>query len=141
MATIKDLASAGLGGPETITIGGEPISIRPVRSFELLRIIGRFPALKKVFFGADAITMIDVLVDAGPDAIAAVLACATGRPGDAKEEAAISALPDEDIIALLGATMKATMPEGIEAFFDRFSKLAAASGLMRQSPGGSAEAG
>jgi len=130
MATIHELLAAQNDHIEMVTISIGDVSVRPVRMIELLRVIARFPDLKKLFFGTDNDTLLSVLVQTGPDAIAAVLACATFAPGDLDVERGLAALPDDDLIKLAGKVVSLTMPEGIEGFFGKFASLAEASGLI-----------
>jgi len=139
MADITDLISAAAPESTTVPLGGMDVAIRQVSLIDMLRIIKRFPALKALFSG-DTATLIDLLIDCGPDAVAAVLACATGHPGDKTVEIGIQALPDDALISLLAAAIRITMPDGVESFFARLVTLANAAGLLTESQEGSAEA-
>jgi hypothetical protein len=133
MATIHDLIASTPAAGESVSVGGMEISVRPVSMLELLHIVRRFPRLKDLLFGdGSEQTVLDVVVEAGPEAVAAVLACATGAPGDRDVERGIAALPDEHLIELLAATIRLTMPGGIEGFFGKFARLAQAAGLAAE---------
>lgn len=126
MATIKDLLALQKDHVDSVEIQGLSFPVRPVGMIDILRIIGRFPELKQVFFGADERTLIDIVVSVGPDAIAAFLAVATGQ-----DEKDFVGLDDESLIAFLSKAIKVTMPDGIEGFLQKLVKLGSASGILK----------
>lgn len=133
---IAQLEAVADGGFREVDAGGVTLRLRPVTLVECLRLLRRFPALKSGLFGgeADDGTLFDVLLDAGPEAIAALVAASSGRLGDAKLEAVIARLPDDVLIPAVLDVVALTMPEGLEAFFERLINLAGAAGLLEEAP-------
>ena len=126
------LANATPAAGETITVQGNEITLRPVTVLEVVRLVKRFPSVKQILLGgaASETSVIEALIEEGPDALAAVIAVAGDNGGDPEAEGYIAALPDEDLIAILDKVIKLTMPAGVADFFGRFAALAAALGLQ-----------
>ncbi|WP_279482247.1 hypothetical protein [Aureimonas sp. SK2] len=127
LAQLEAVASSGF---QPVTAGALTVPLRPVTLVECLRILRRFPALKAALIGgeADEASILDVLLDSGPEAVAALVAAAAGKPS-ADYEAVIARLPDDVLIPLVHATIQLTAPEGIEPFFARLTKLAGVAGM------------
>lgn len=137
-ADIRELfaASAAAVPTETVEVLGQQVKVRKVSLARVLGIVARFPVLADTLFqatmgdGVENKTVFDVLLSAGPQAVAALIASAIGYEGDAEVEAGLAELPDEAIVALLAATIRTTMPGGAADFFGRLAKAAEASGLF-----------
>lgn len=127
LAQLEAVASSGF---QPVTAGALTVPLRPVTLIECLRLLRRFPALKAALFGGevDEASMLDVLLDSGPEAVAALVAVAAGK-SSTDYEAVIARLPDDTLIPLVNATIKLTMPEGIEPFFARLTGLMGAAGM------------
>ena len=99
------------------------LRLRPHSVTEIGAIFSRFPMLKKLFnFGTrvgDHIDWVDALAMAGKPALVALIAQNVGRYQDAKFEAFISSLPDDDFIEILATWREITMPEGTKDFLLR----------------------
>lgn len=129
------IAAAGGSRFEDVPIGEGSIPVRPVTIIEAVRVIKRFPALL-AFFEEDesgkTANIGEILVDAGPDAVAAFVACSLGAPGDRDAEERVAAMPDDVLLPLVTAALKRTLgDEGIEGFFTKLGGLMEASGLLK----------
>ena len=137
---------------ETVTLSsGAEVPVRGLSVLEFVRILGRFPELREILLrligaGEDdldqdvAMQAFDVFSQAGPDAIAHVVAAAMGAAGDEAVVAAVLDLGDDDLIALLDRVIALTMPGGMADFFGRLAGLAARMGLLAAADQQSAEA-
>ena len=127
---------------ETVTLSsGAEINVRGLSVLEFIRILGRFPELREILLrligaGEDdldqdvAMQAFDVFSQAGPNAIAHMVAAAMGAAGDEAVVAGVLNLGDDDLIALLDRVIALTMPGGMADFFGRLAGLAARMGLL-----------
>ena len=145
------LASAARVSESVTLSSGAEVSVRGLSVLEFIRILGRFPELREILLrligaGEDDLDAdvagqaFDVFSQAGPDAIAHVVAAAMGAACDEAVVAAILDLGDEDLIALLDRVIALTMPNGMADFFGRLAGLAARMGLLAAADQPSAEA-
>ncbi len=129
LSGLKALISATPASDEIVTLDGVDVRVRPVTVVEFLSLIGEFPAIKNLFFGAvdgqdfDDKRMIDTLLSDGPEAAAALIAVASGEGRDYDVRQALLAQPDENFRELLAAFVRQTFPKGFQDFFDRAVKL------------------
>ena len=137
------LAAVGGHSFEDVPVGEATYPLRPVTILEIIRICKRFPALLELFEGEDAAegedkdektqegkTIAEVIVDAGPEAVAALVACSAGAPGDVAVEEKIAGYPDDVLLPLVAGAVKRTLGEdGIEGFFSKVMAVMGASGL------------
>lgn len=143
---LKALINTTPAAGETVTVSGVSIPLRPITVIELIALLKRFPSLKGMLLGFAAgkeptrEAIVEGLLSEGVGAIAAVIATAGGAKGDLEVEAGLIERPDEDLITLLDATIRITMPHGLQDFFGRFAKLAGAMGLVVGEEKGTVEA-
>ena len=105
---------------ETVDVGGEKIAVHGVSATGLAYLIRRFPELLS---GGISVEM---LMSVGGDAVAAVIACGCGHPGNEAAEA-VSASFSLDVQAdLLAAILRLTMPQGVGPFVEKLAALKAA---------------
>lgn len=145
------LASAARVSESVTLSSGAEVPVRGLSVLEFVRILGRFPELREVLLrligaGEDDLDAdvagqaFDVFSQAGPDAIAHMVAAAMGAAGDEAVVAGVLNLGDDDLIALLDRVIALTMPGGMADFFGRLAGLAARMGLLAADDQQSAEA-
>jgi hypothetical protein len=108
--------------PATETVAG--VTVTGVSLRVIAGLVARSPVLADLLAGGTL--QADRLLAAAPDAVAAVVAAAIGRAGDAAAEAKFDGLPLGLQVQFLDAAIRATFPEGIAPFKDRLLRLASA---------------
>jgi hypothetical protein len=117
--SLADLAAMS----EDVPVGTDFITVRGISAKDALTIIQRFPKLAKLIGGFDVTTF----MAAAPDAVAAILARATSKPGaEVSEEAEIAAgnIPVEIQFDILEAVGRLTFKNGFGPFVQRIMRLA-----------------
>jgi hypothetical protein len=94
----------------------------------VVKLMRRFPVIAQLFKGS---VTADEMMDAGPDAVAAILAASISRPDDAEAEKALTVWPLGRQVELLDAAIRATFPDGVGRFRDRLLQLA---GVLADEP-------
>lgn len=123
----------------TVEISGGEVLVRGLTVLQFIGVIRAFPKIRSVLLGsvgtavetedATAARFVDVIVECGPEAMAAIVAAGMGKTGDKAVVAAVLDLPDEDLVEILGKVIDLTMPNGLADFFGRFRALADKLGL------------
>ena len=132
-------AAVRADNPVTLSTGAE-VQMRGLTVVEFLQTIREYPAVREILLNAiaagDEITdegmladLFKTFVDAGPEAIATLIAKSLGLKGTDAREAVLS-LSDEDFFALLEKSIELTMPRGVGDFFGRVGRLAVKLGLV-----------
>lgn len=80
-----------------------------------------FPDLRKLMSGKEV--SVDDLMAVAPDALAAIIAAGTGKPGDAETIAAADRLPVDVQADFLAAIVELTMPKGLGPFVEKLAGL------------------
>lgn len=126
--TLADLAAQS----EDVPVGDSFITVRGVSAEDGLAVFVRFPALAELIGG---FTMVK-FIQAAPDAVAAIIATATGSPGDAEAEEAAKHVPLETQFDILEAVGRLTFKSGFGPFAERLMGLvnAANSGSSSRAP-------
>lgn len=103
---------------ETVTVRGLEFEVRGVGLEDLAVILHRFPELagllpKATAPGAPA-PVVDVrsIIALGPQIVAWLIACATGKAGDEKEEKALLGLALGEQVAFIEAIVRLSLPGG-----------------------------
>ena len=114
MASLLDVAPI----TEKVTLpGGQVVDVTGVSAHGIAALFQRFPKLRML------VTQQEVerskLIALAPDCLAAIIAAATGTPGNEKAEAVAAALPLETQLDLIEAAVRITMPKGAGPFADR----------------------
>lgn len=127
MATLLDIATVS----ESINVpgkGGKPqeVEVFGVSAEGIAILFHRFPDIRALITGKSVDK--DKIAKLAPDAIAAIIACSTGSPGDKKAEVVARRLPLECQMDILEATIRLTMPGGLGPFAERLSGLASLMG-------------
>jgi hypothetical protein len=111
---------------KTVQIAAGELELRGLGLRHVADLLLRFPELRKLFVeGAPALD-VDVLIEAAPDAVAAIIAEAAEQPASAAQIAEAMAL--DDMVECLLAVRDLTMPNGTAPFMGRLLKLIGASG-------------
>lgn len=124
MATLLDIAPVS----ELIPVPGkggtkQDVEVFGVSAEGIAYLFNKFPEIRMLMTGKTLEK--DKLAKLAPAAIAAIIAAATGSPGDKKAEAVAARLPLESQMDILDATVRLTMPGGIGPFAERLTSLAA----------------
>lgn len=148
--SLDDLLAASGHTFVEVDVPGGKAKLRPVTIQEIVMTARRFPALEPLIevlnpFAEEAPaeeedkaaekakadkdenkpTAKDAILNAGPEAAAALIACAWDRPGCRETEAKAIGAPDRVWLALaLGAVRITLGKEGISGFFTVFNQLA-----------------
>jgi hypothetical protein len=104
----------------TVTIRGEKIKVGGITNDGIFGLYVRFPIIPKWLSGNA--TMEDIMTSA-PDALAAIIACACGFPGDEEAESVASKLTLDESAALLEKIIPFTMPDGLGPFVLRVNAI------------------
>ena len=128
---------------QTFDCAGIEIDMRPVTAMEGLLIVREFPVLRKVLFGGgEGITdetMFDLILGAGPEAIAAFIATAAGAGRDPKARETFMRMPDDSFFEAIVNAKAITMPEGPGPFFGKIQKLGIKLGMVEEEAKAEAE--
>lgn len=109
-ASLLDVASA----PRTVRINDLDVAVYGVSGKGLAAILGRFPDVAKMFSGIEPDKA--VLMQMGPDVLAAFIAAGCGCPNDDKAEKVASDLSVGNQLELVDAIIKISFPRGISPF-------------------------
>lgn len=119
----QGLSLLDIGIPfELVPIGDKKLRVQGLSSEDVTAIFARFPdALKWLSPGG---LKPEDMVKIGPEAIAAVIAAASGMPGNPEAESVARALPVEAQLDVLAATGRLTFKSGFGPFVQRIVALA-----------------
>jgi hypothetical protein len=120
----------------TETVAG--LTVTGVSLRGVAKLMRRFDVLADLFAGG--VVESARIIDKAPDAIAAVLAAAIGRPGDEAAEKKLDDLPLGTQAELLDAAIRLTFPGGIGPFKDRLVQLASSLTVAQLAGDGAAPA-
>lgn len=111
-----------------IKIGSKSLQVGGISARNIAQLLARFPDIE----AAIGMQVVDADMDierkalfrkAGPEAIAAIIAAATGNLGDEGAEAIADALPLESQMDILEAIFALTFPSGVGPFVKRLQSL------------------
>lgn len=114
--TLADLASM----TEDVPIGDSYITVRGISAEDGLAIFLRFPALAELLGGFTLVKFLKV----APEAVAAIIATATGSPGNADAEEAAKKVSLEVQFDIMEAVGRLTFKSGFGPFATRIMALA-----------------
>jgi len=111
-----------------IKIGAKSLQVGGISARNIAQLLARFPDIERAIgmqvVDADAaVERAALFRKAGPEAIAAIIAAATGNLGDEGAEAIADALPLEAQMDILEATFALTFPSGVGPFVKRLQSL------------------
>ena len=117
MANLLDIVS----GSTVVEIRGTPIEVRGLNPEEIALVLSRFPSIRKLMETRKAD---DDLAPSMIRALPAVIAIATGFPGDQKHEDAAKRLPAGDQLTIFHAAFKETFgPKGLGSLTEMLADL------------------
>lgn len=116
------------------TVRGKDVEVKGVSGEELFHLLDSFPELRKLFSGGGATLKPEQLVKQVPVAVAAIIAAATGTPGDKKAMEVARTLSVGEQAQLIVAIWDLTFPKGVQSF------IAALEGLGQVTGSGWAQA-
>lgn len=130
---VDELLAAVSHDYQEVDVAGRKARLRPVTVLELLRLARRFASLAKALEKQD-FNVLQLLLDAGPEAVSAFVAVSAGKRG--KEAAALEDqlqdAPDEAVLPLVAHALRLTIGEdGLESFFTRILAVGVQAGLLR----------
>jgi len=114
---------------ETVTLRGSEFEVHGIGIGALADVIYRFPALgdllpKAVAPGATPAPIdVKAIIDLGPQIVAALIAGATGKEGDAAEEEALARLAIGEQVEFIEAIIRLSFPGGLLPFVERITRL------------------
>jgi len=108
-----------------VTVEGadEPVPVYGVSAKGIAVLLDRFPILRELFAGRQIDMTPDKIIALVPDAIACIIACGMGFPGDAAQEAAAAQLPAETQLDFISQILALTMPKGVGPFVEKIGAL------------------
>lgn len=121
MTSLTDIARA------SSTVAGVPIY--GVSALGIAAIFERFPVVRQLFGGQSVDFSAEMLTKLAPEALAVVIACGVGKPGDRETEAEAANLPLHVQAEMLDAIISLTMPKGAGPFVEMVTRLGATLGL------------
>jgi hypothetical protein len=98
-----------------VKVQGHTLEVEGVAVRGIAELLRRFPTIRQLFDGSEAM---DTIVSVAPDLVAAIIAAGCGQPGDRAYEEAAARLPAEAQSKLFGAILKLTLPSGIGPFVE-----------------------
>jgi hypothetical protein len=113
---------------KTVTVQGTSVPVSGVSVRGLAYLLGRFPEVRALFMEKTPEFTAERLTELVPDAIAAIIACGTGNPGNPDAERIAESLAAGDQLELLSAILEQTMPNGAGPFVEKLTALAASVG-------------
>lgn len=124
MAKEQGLSLTDIGAPrETVKIGDKELDVYGLSAENLIDLLQRFPEAGK-WLSPGAVDVKEMLA-AAPKFLQAVIAAATGKPGDAETEAVAARLAIEVQLDVLEATVRLTFKDGFGPFVSRIATLLA----------------
>lgn len=127
LGTLRDIAPVS----QTIDVRGTEVVVQGIPMRAITGLMARFPALAKAI--NEQKVSIDLIFEAGPEAVAAVIAAGCGKRDDKETEEAADNLAIGDQLILIAGILEATLPDGISPFIERLSKLGLARLPVRSS--------
>lgn len=117
MASLLDI------GPltETVTVRGVELTVQGITAAHLFRLFAKYPEMRKVMEGDDNTST--ALTQLLPDAIATIIAVATGSPNDPASEDKARTLGAADQITIVSAALRLTFPQGFGPFVSQITEL------------------
>jgi hypothetical protein len=109
---------------DTVEVRGKTITIEGVSAEGIVYLLGKFPELRQVMTGTADENILQSLVGKLPKAVASIIAVATGKLGDAREEELAAKLPVSVQLELLTKIWKLTFTRGVRDFLDALEALA-----------------
>jgi hypothetical protein len=114
MASLLDVAPIS----EKVKLpGGQEVDVTGVSAHGIAILFQRFPELRMLVTGQQVDRT--QLIALAPQCLAAIIAAATGTPGNEKAEAVGTSLPLETQLDIIEAAIRITMPKGVGPFADR----------------------
>lgn len=124
MPGLRDIANTS----PTVTVQGQPVTVSGVSARGIAVLLERFPPLRELFAGKapqiDPATVMKLV----PEAVACIIACGTGAPGDLEAEKIADSLVAGDQLDLLSKIIEVTMPRGFGPFVEKVETIAAIMG-------------
>lgn len=112
----------------TVTVRGKEVEVRGVNAEELFHLLDAFPELRKMFSGSGVAPKPEQLIKQVPLAVAAVVAAATGTPGDEKAIAIARKLAVGEQAELITTIWDLTFPKGVQSFIAALEELGQVTG-------------
>ena len=109
---------------ETVEIRGKSVEVQGVSAAGLVVLLGKFPELRSLMTGTADESILQNLVGKLPEAVASIIAVATGSLNDARAEAVAAKLSVGEQLDLLTRIWKLTFPRGIRDFLVALETLA-----------------
>jgi hypothetical protein len=111
----------------TASVAGVPVY--GVSALGIASIFERFPVVRQLFAGQEVDFTPESVTKLAPDAIAVIIACGTGNPGDKDAEAAAAALPVHIQAEMLDKIIALTMPNGVGPFVEMVGRIGKTLGI------------
>lgn len=129
--SIDLLLSAMPKNTKTVEIENIAVEIEPLSLMTISKLLRRFPEALKLLFG-ESDKPEQLLINQGPEMIAAIISASMGFLNDIENEQKISQLPDEWQGEILGEVIQATMPDGLDAFLGKLAPFLGKMGITTE---------
>lgn len=107
--------------PQTRKVAGVTVTGISVRGLAIL--FREFPELSNVLITRENTLTAEDLLNRAPDAVAQIIAAGTGHPGEPEYVAAADKMSLELQLDFIAEIIKATMPNGVNPFLEKFARL------------------
>lgn len=120
MVSLLDIAAL----PATVNIRGVEITVRGISAKGVAHLLAKFPEIRLLVTGQSVDMTPERLLEAVPDAVAAIIAAGAGDPDDpanAAFESAAAGLAVVEQLDLLAKILELTLPGGVNPFIKRLA--------------------
>lgn len=111
-----------------VNVGDTKLPVQGITMKGVAFLLNNYPEVKKLLDGDSASFTVERLFQIAPQAVAAIIADATGHAGEAKHIEAAAKLGIGHQVAIVAAAVKATMPDGVGPFLEDVKSLRAVLG-------------
>ncbi len=123
MSSLLDIACVS----ESVALPKGQVSVYGVSAEGIAYLFQKFPEFRALITGREVTS--DALIKLAPGAVAAIITCAIGEPGDEADEKMAARLPLECQMDILEAAIRLTMPNGLTPFVERLARMASMLGV------------
>jgi hypothetical protein len=117
---------------EDFQFGDISVPMRAITISQMIRLARRFPSLLAIIDSDGETTIVQALIEAGDEAVAALIACSADAEGDGVFEAWLKSAPDDIVLDLAIHTIKTTFrDEDPSVFFTKIAERLEETGLIK----------
>ncbi len=123
MSSLLDIACVS----ESIALPKGHVAVYGVSAEGIAYLFSKFPEFRALITGRSVSA--EEMIKLAPGAVAAIITCAIGEPGDQDDEKMAARLPLECQMDILEAAIRLTMPNGLTPFAERLARMASLLGM------------